>query len=425
MKHIFFILPLVCLLLSACEGETIDPIRESKSIRLTANIQGLKTRLSGSTWDKGDAIGVYMKKEGESLNSTVIANNINYIYNDSGYFKPKNESQAIYFPFNGSNVDFVGYYPYRENISDFIYPVDLTVQSDQAAIDLMYSNNVTGRNMSTPNVNMLFSHRLSKLVLQIKHYRNLVMDNLSVIITQVPTEASFDLTNGTLKPSTAKKDIALNVNSDGTAAEAILLPGTDLSGSELWFVIGNNEQIYRLSLAGIIPSDTMALSSLHQLDVTLFSNEEYARIANGSIAPWITLPSITVTANSSETLPPVIKGTKSNPYTVMEAKEAQGKTEVWVKGYIVGGFSGTIIGSFTSNLSEVKMSNIAIADVQNETETVKIMPVELPTGFIRDNLNLQSNPGNLNKQVLLKGDLITYFSVLGLKNPKEYQIITE
>jgi len=63
MKHIFFILPLVCLLLSACEGETIDPIRESKSIRLTANIQGLKTRLSGSTWDKGDAIGVYMKKK--------------------------------------------------------------------------------------------------------------------------------------------------------------------------------------------------------------------------------------------------------------------------------------------------------------------------------------------------------------------------
>jgi len=161
MKHIFFILPLVCLLLSACEGETIDPIRESKSIRLTANIQGLKTRLSGSTWDKGDAIGVYMKKEGESLNSTVIANNINYIYNDSGYFKPKNESQAIYFPFNGSNVDFVGYYPYRENISDFIYPVDLTVQSDQAAIDLMYSNNVTGRNMSTPNVNMLF-HTVSR-----------------------------------------------------------------------------------------------------------------------------------------------------------------------------------------------------------------------------------------------------------------------
>jgi len=67
MKHIFFILPLVCLLLSACEGETIDPIRESKSIRLTANIQGLKTRLSGSTWDKGDAIGVYMKKKENHL----------------------------------------------------------------------------------------------------------------------------------------------------------------------------------------------------------------------------------------------------------------------------------------------------------------------------------------------------------------------
>jgi hypothetical protein len=53
------------------------------------------------------------------------------------------------------------------------------------------------------------------------------------------------------------------------------------------------------------------------------------------------------------------------------------------------------------------------------------MPVELPTGSIRDALNLVSNPGNLNKQVLIKGDLTTYYSAPGLKNPKEFQIITE
>ncbi|MEN6588505.1 MAG: DUF6359 domain-containing protein, partial [Proteiniphilum sp.] len=143
------------------------------------------------------------------------------------------------------------------------------------------------------------------------------------------------------------------------------------------------------------------------------------------ITPWITPPSATVTANRTETPPPVIKGSKRDPYTVLQAKEAQGETNVWVKGYIVGGFSGTSIGSFTTNLSEVKISNIAIADVQNETETAKIMPVELPDSSIRDTLNLLSNPGNLNKQVLIKGDLTTYYSAPGLKNPKDYQINSE
>jgi hypothetical protein len=426
MKRIFFILPLICFLLSACEGETIDPIRASKSIRLTAEIEGLKTRLSDSTWEKGDAIGVYMKLTGASLDSSAPERNVQYIYNaETEEFEPRDEKGTIYFPFNGSNVDFISYYPYREDITNLIYPVDLKVQSNQAAIDLMYSNNVTAKNMSNPNVSMLFSHRLSKLVLQIAHYRNLVMDNLSVIITQVPTEASFDLANDTLTPSPATKDIALRVNSDGTAAEAILLPGTDLSGSELWFVTDNNEQIYQLPLDGIIPADTLELSTLYQLNVTLFTDEEYARIANGSITPWITPPFITVTANRTEILPPVIKGSKSDPYTVLEAKEAQGETDVWVKGYIVGGFSGNGISSFTTNLSEVKETNIGIADVQNETETANIMTVELPSGSIRDTLNLQSNPGNLNKQVLIKGDLTTYYSAPGLKNPKECQIITE
>ena len=420
------LLLMIGVLLFACEGEEIAPTGVRTAIRLTAEIEGMKTRLSGSTWEKGDAIGVYMKLAGASLDSSAPERNVPYSYNaETGEFEPKDEKGTIYFPFNGSEVDFIGYYPYREDITNLIYPVNLKVQSDQSAIDLMYSDNVTAKNMSDPNVGMLFSHQLSKLVLQIAHYRNLVIDNLSVIITQVPTEASFDLANGTLTPSTATKDIALRVNSDGTVAEAILLPGTDLSGSELWFVIGNNEQIYQLPLAGIMPADTLELSTLHQLNVTLFTDEEYARIESGSITPWITPPSVTVTANRTETLPPVIKGSKSDPYTVLEAKEAQGETDVWVKGYIVGGFSGTSIGSFTTNLSEVKETNIAIADVQNETETANIMPIELPTGSIRDALNLVSNPGNLNKQVLIKGDLTTYYSAPGLKNPKEFQIITE
>ena len=228
MKHIFFILPLICLLFLACEGETIDPARASKSIKVTAEIERVKTRLSGSTWEKGDGIGIYMIKSGMPLGSTALAKNVHYRYDETGIFTPRNESQTIYLPFNGSNVDFIAYYPYREELTDFIFSIDLTVQSNQTALDLMYADNVKTKNMTNPNVNMIFSHQLSKIVLQIAHYRNIDLSELSVILTNVPTKASFNLVNSTLACSPETEDIALAINSDGTVAEAILLPGSDL-----------------------------------------------------------------------------------------------------------------------------------------------------------------------------------------------------
>jgi uncharacterized protein YdeI (BOF family) len=422
MKRNFFVLPLICMILSACEGETIDPSRAGKSIRLTADIEGLKTRVSGSTWEKGDAIGVYMKKAGESLNSAVLANNINYIYNDAGNFNPKDELETIYFPFNGSDVDFIGYYPFSEAVSNFTYPVKLTSQSNQAVIDLMYSNNATAMNMSNPNVNMTFSHRLSKLELQIAHYRSLELEDLSVIITQVTTEASFDLANGILTPSsTEPKNIALHVSSDGSVAvaEAILLPGTDLSASELWFIIGNNEQIYRSSLTSIMPRDTLAQSTLHSLNVTLFTDEEAAIVETVSITPWDTLPLVSDTANRTDSIPPEVKGLITAPYSVTEAQAAQGELAVWVKGYIVGAFDGSINKFVTDTTGQVR-TNIALSDNMSETDISKMIPVNV-TGSISDALNIVDNPGNINRLVLIKGDLAEYYSVPALREVTDYQ----
>lgn len=420
MNRVSFILPLVGMILLACEGEIIDPVRASKSIKLTAEIKGIRTRLSGSTWEKDDAIGVYMKKAGESLNSALFEKNIHYFYNDSGYFKSKYIEQTIYFPFNGSNVDFIGYYPYRADISGFIFPVDLSMQSNQAAIDLMYSNNMTTRNMINPNVNMIFSHRLSKMSLKIAHYRNVSLSNLSVFITRVPTVASFNLENGSLTISSETKDIAMKVSVDGTAAEAILLPGTDLSGSELWFVIGNNEQIYRSPLTGILPADTLGFSVLHSLDITLFTDEKIASFESSSITPWITPPSVSMTADRTEVLPPPIKGTKSDPYTISQINTVVGKTDVWVKGYIVGAFDGTINKFVTDTTGQVK-TNIALADNMSETDVSKMLPVNFTLASVKSGLNIVDNPININRFVFIKGNQGTYYSVPALKDVSEYQ----
>ncbi|WP_409299401.1 endonuclease [Peribacillus sp. SCS-26] len=96
-----------------------------------------------------------------------------------------------------------------------------------------------------------------------------------------------------------------------------------------------------------------------------------------------------------------------------------------VEGYIVGtvnGGSGTSItykhsGPFTAD------TNLALADKPDETDRTKIIPVQLPSGAIRTDLNLKANPDNLGKKVQITGALEAYFATAGLKNPTAYHFV--
>ena len=73
MKPKNFIVPLFCIVLLSCEGEIIDTLKGSKSVNINAEIEGMRTRLTGTSWEEGDAIGVYMKKEGALLGTSTLA----------------------------------------------------------------------------------------------------------------------------------------------------------------------------------------------------------------------------------------------------------------------------------------------------------------------------------------------------------------
>ena len=110
-------------------------------------------------------------------------------------------------------------------------------------------------------------------------------------------------------------------------------------------------------------------------------------------------------------------GTEAKPYTVAEAIALNNPgTTVFVKGYIVGAANASMSKLQTSEFSVP--SNIVIADTPNETETTKMIPVELPSkSDERTTWNLVDNPGNYQKQVIIEGKLIAYFGQPGLKSP--------
>ncbi|MBP5387435.1 MAG: hypothetical protein J6Y97_08655 [Prevotella sp.] len=110
-------------------------------------------------------------------------------------------------------------------------------------------------------------------------------------------------------------------------------------------------------------------------------------------------------------------GSYSKPYSVTEAIAAGTGAGVYVKAYIVGCVSGQVYeeGATFSVLQDVK-TNLLIAASASETDPSKCMPVQLPSGAVRNGLNLADNPDNLGKEVLLYGNIEAYFKVPGLKS---------
>lgn len=113
------------------------------------------------------------------------------------------------------------------------------------------------------------------------------------------------------------------------------------------------------------------------------------------------------------------QGTEASPYTVTDAKTVKTGTGKYIKGYIVGyvpdkALNEAIFGDASS--AETAPTNILLAAKADEKEVNNCMPIQLPAGDLRTALNLKDNPGNLKKELLICGNIETYFGATGLKS---------
>lgn len=114
------------------------------------------------------------------------------------------------------------------------------------------------------------------------------------------------------------------------------------------------------------------------------------------------------------------QGTEASPYTVTDAKTVKTGTSKYIKGYIVGyvpdkALNEAIFGDASS--AETAPTNILLAAKADEKEVNNCMPIQLPSGDLRTALNLKNNPGNLKKELIICGNIETYFGATGLKSP--------
>lgn len=116
-------------------------------------------------------------------------------------------------------------------------------------------------------------------------------------------------------------------------------------------------------------------------------------------------------------------GTIESPFSCAEVSYLyDNKTEeVWIKGYIVGYIDGNSAAGFTPDVPrDTIQTEIVIADSEDETEIANCVAVQLPTGAVREALDLFTNPGNFGKVVWLQGKLQKYFGMAGMKSTSAF-----
>lgn len=235
MKKLFFMrkpfylfLLLVIISLTNCGKEDrLNPEEEKIPVNFSSILfENDITRAVGTTWENNDQIGVFAITHNSSLSpENIVDESINLPFvtlMGDGSFKAVGKN--IYFPKDNAPIDIIAYYPYKADLTDYNYPVDITEQPE-----IFYSNNLTNVNIEYPeNTGLQFRRILSRVIFNITpEENNGSLSGLSVLIEGAKTKASFSLVDGSLTVNDqSEQELSMTISGDDTHKQAsvILLP---------------------------------------------------------------------------------------------------------------------------------------------------------------------------------------------------------
>lgn len=237
------------VLFSSCSNEDEIPNNEERPVSFTSSIAGQAlqqnvpgTRVTAGPWAEGAQIGVFMVNHGQTTVALNAANKKFTTALGDGNFSAVTDNH-IYFPAS-SNVDFIAYYPYREDVT-LSTPISLGIGTTQTAsnqqeADLLWAATsrtvAAGYNKSSGLVALAFAHMYSKLVLNCKGDSSVgdsFTTGMTVTIKGMYTTNTFNFSTGTLSAPADVANIiprALASAPEGFAAsyDAIIVPAAYL-----------------------------------------------------------------------------------------------------------------------------------------------------------------------------------------------------
>lgn len=292
IRHIVYLIAFTSAVFFSCTSDDEHSLPDTSravsfNTTIASNAQG--SRAINNAWTAGDKVGVFMIPQGGGL-KTALASNKKYSASVTGELTYASEDQAIYFPSDGSKVDFVVYYPYTTVADNNQVVVDVTDQSSPEAIDLLYAPTNTGFSNTSGKISLNLKHQLTRMVLNITKAPNVTLDKFGVKLLGTRANATFDLATGTLNAATGSNSvISYKVTDKGNnqlQAEAIVLP-TDKLGDDaaIEFTIGS--QKVKQSLRGI--SLNSSTNYTNEVNISNNNGEPVVLMGQATITDWITV----------------------------------------------------------------------------------------------------------------------------------------
>lgn len=276
LSNLFYLGALSALVLTGCKDNDDNSEWMTDGVVFTSHIEGMVSRASGSAWSDGDKVGIYMNAGGTDFE--------NYEYTASADGALTAAGKTLKYPEEGT-ADFFAYYPYQTSISNKTYAVNVSDQSDPTKIDLLYATKTGISNGEA--VNFAFSHQLSQIVINVSHDETIAnLNGLKIQVKGMNTQASFALADGTLTSTDSKADFDMNVNAEGTTAEAIVIPTADLTGAELVFTLADGKSFGWDLTQSDVSSFDKGTKYTYEASLSMTNGQPSADMGNATIEDW-------------------------------------------------------------------------------------------------------------------------------------------
>lgn len=290
----------------ACSSDKVDDTPTAKAVSFGSTIDSR----SVASWKAGQAIGVFMKKAGQSLVAQAIlegGTNAKFTTSTgSGFFHSAGEK--LYYPAD-ITVDFVAYSPHTTSVTDFKLSIDVTNQSTPANLDLLYANNVTAWNGTKMEATLNFTPQMAILRLNFNATDNSDLGDLQARVLDVPTTTTFDLASGSFATATTTGAVSMLVEGSGTArtASAYLIPTGTAPKVAVSYGNGIKDTI----------TVTRALTRGAEINEAVRLSAVGVSGATGTYRSWIETPLITATDLAKSNLRYVTHFLTESGYTSM------------------------------------------------------------------------------------------------------------
>ena len=261
------------LMFSCKENVTEVPFEEKMPINISVDVQ---TRANDSTFESGDAVGIYVVNYNGSAAGTLAAegnqaDNAKFEYNGGGW----SSEAPIYWKDKSTSADFYAYYPYSESVNIAAQP--FSVQADQSndanfwASDFLWGK--TAKVAPTSNaVGVQVNHVMSRMLIEVKPGNGFTTEawnnaQKSVTIANVLTDATINLATGVATATGSSTTIIPrgvdSINITTLNYKAMMVPQTVADNTKLIVInVDGTEYVYRTG-------HTFKANTQHKFSVTV------------------------------------------------------------------------------------------------------------------------------------------------------------